>query len=356
MNLTKLKSGDVVANYPKMCELLEEPEKGGSPKERQIEDWKRYFNYEKKGHKFLILEIYTAPAPKIDGRSQGNNSVYVQYTSSLLLDVLAILALQTRSRESGFVELTNNKIKLILGLCNTEYTGEDEKLFDEMISNKEITTNDKQYFYNRVNSKHNEIIESAFKNLLKNNKCSEITDSYKIAQNGKFRLSTEYEENFIEEVHKLVLDEFGEKDIYTISSKGKKKPFYKRVNVLLEELYNWKVSYKTNLLFFNTDMLIDDSIYKLTEYEQIEFKAIVNNTIKDFTDNQAVDNKSKNELKIEKHNASYGYFKDTVYDKYDKKRFAPRYPLGNPYKDYILHKYYVENQKLLSDLLIKLDD
>lgn len=229
-----------------------------------------------------------------------------------------------------------------------------------MVTNRDITSFDKQNFYNRTNSKHKEIIESIFKCLLKKNKCRYITSSYHIWQDGELRLSTEYEENLIEEAYKLALVEFEENNISLIHLKNKQKAFYNKVNVLLYERYNWEVSYKTNLLFFNTEMLIDDSIYKLTEYEKIEFKAIVNNTIKDFLDDQAVKNiiknKSKYEREMEAHNASYGFFKDTVYDKYDKNRFAPRYPIGNPYKGFELHKYYVENQKLLSDLLVKLDD
>lgn len=130
MNLAKIKSGDVIANYSKMCKQLEEPEKRGSPRERQIEDWKRYLNYEKQGHKFLIVEIYTAPAPKVDGRSQGNHSVYAQPASCLLLDEIANLAPEASNEGKDFVELTNKEIKLLVGLCNQEYLDEDKKMFN----------------------------------------------------------------------------------------------------------------------------------------------------------------------------------------------------------------------------------
>jgi hypothetical protein len=106
-------------------------------------------------------------------------------------------------------------------------------------------------------------------------------------------------------------------------------------------------------------MLIDDSIYKLTEDERIEFKAIVNNTIKDFLDVQAnkyfIKNQSKNKIGMEEHIAKHS--PPSINKKMDstpnKTGFYFKYPI---YEGFVLHKYYEENQKILSDLLIKLDD
>lgn len=360
MNLTNLKSGDVIANYSKMCDLLEEPERAGSPRNRQLEDWKRYFNYTKQGHKFVIVEIYTAPAPKIDGRSKGNNSVYIQPASYLLFNEIANLASQESNEGRDFVELTNQNIKLLVGLCNERYGVEDEKLFNKMVANREITLFDKQDFYRRANSKHREIIESIFKNLKNNNKCTEIVGSYKVLQDEELRLSTKYEENLIGEVSALVLSEFDVPNISSIYLKNKQKAFYKRVNDLLQERHKLEVSYKTNLLFFNSEIILDETIYNLSEDEKMELKSTVNKAIKDFLDDQAVKNiiknKSKNQIEMIRHNASYGFFNDKVYKKHDKKRFAPCYSLGNPYKGYRLHEYYLDSQRVLSDLLIKLID
>ena len=127
--------------------------------------------------------------------------------------------------------------------------------------------------------------------------------------------------------------------------------------MLLLERYGWKVYYKTNLLFFNEEMVVDNSTYELTEEKEAEFKTIVNSKIKEFLDNQAVTRQVKQELKYnhesEEHNAKYSISKNKVYDKYDKQRFAP---ISNPCKCFKYRPNYVENQKLLSDLLINLDN
>ena len=88
MNLENIKIGDVFANYPAICSALSEPEKRGSPKNRQIASWERFLKFERQGHKFIILEIFSTPVVKTDGRSKGNKSIYVEYTSSLLLNSL----------------------------------------------------------------------------------------------------------------------------------------------------------------------------------------------------------------------------------------------------------------------------
>ena len=55
-----------------MCKLLDEPQKTGNAKASQLKNWKRYFSFEKSGHKFLIAEVFEKPKTE-KGK---NNSVY----------------------------------------------------------------------------------------------------------------------------------------------------------------------------------------------------------------------------------------------------------------------------------------
>ena len=41
-----------------MCALLGEKPKGGNARKYQMIDWERHFSYEKKGHKFIITEVF----------------------------------------------------------------------------------------------------------------------------------------------------------------------------------------------------------------------------------------------------------------------------------------------------------
>ncbi|PPK68277.1 hypothetical protein B0F88_112109 [Methylobacter tundripaludum] len=350
-----------------MCKLLDEPQRVGSPRDRQIEDWRRFFKYDKQGHKFIILEVYANSTPKEDGRSKGNKSIYIEYTSSLLLNELPVHAFIASANERNFIELTDKEIKLIIGLCNQYYIDENENMFESLYSNKIITEFDKNDFYSRATSKHNEIIESTFKHLTKNNKCLEINKIYKISEKRSNRISSStraasnYEENIINRVNNLVLNEFIDKDktivnMRSIHNRKMQKKFYNRANEILLKEYNWSVDYKTNKIVFNDDIIIDESRYILTEYEQIEYLAIVNKAVHDFLDTQAENKIIKQEEKRDAYYAKYDTNKNKSYDKHDKNRFAPPFPFPPPYEGFILHNFYVENQKYLSDLLIKLQD
>ena len=71
MNIEKIKElyvGQEFANYRRLCEFLEEKEKGGKSKALQIKNWQRYFSFEKSGHKFIIIDVYDIPKNKIDKR------------------------------------------------------------------------------------------------------------------------------------------------------------------------------------------------------------------------------------------------------------------------------------------------
>lgn len=71
--IKELYVGQEFANYRKLCEFLGEKYKSGKSKICQINDFKRYFSYEKIGNKFIIKELYNNPKRKIDNRGGGNN-------------------------------------------------------------------------------------------------------------------------------------------------------------------------------------------------------------------------------------------------------------------------------------------
>ena len=76
MDIDKIKElyvGQEFANYRRLCEFLGEKEKGGKSRYLQINNWQRYFNFEKQGHTITIIEIYDEPknkSEKIRGRKK----------------------------------------------------------------------------------------------------------------------------------------------------------------------------------------------------------------------------------------------------------------------------------------------
>ncbi len=145
LNLENIKVGDVFANYPAICGALCEPEKRGSPKDRQIANWERFLKFERQGHKFKILEIFISPIIKIDGRRKGNKSIYIKYTSSLLLNYLIDSRFIEFYDSDYVIEISDNDIKIITGLCNEKYFNHNKEV-SQLISSNWITDFDLNLF------------------------------------------------------------------------------------------------------------------------------------------------------------------------------------------------------------------
>jgi hypothetical protein len=73
LNLDNLFIGEEIKNYKVLCKMLMVSEKAGKSRECQLKDFKRYFNWEKSGQKFIITDIYDKPLAKEDKRKLGNN-------------------------------------------------------------------------------------------------------------------------------------------------------------------------------------------------------------------------------------------------------------------------------------------
>jgi hypothetical protein len=118
MNLNSITEGLVIKNYKELCNLLNESIKTGKAKQLQLEDWERYFNYERKGNSFIIREIYTEPKPKLKDRTNGNNSIYNKYIQKLVLDLL------TQQYKNGQQKIFLSTCQMFrnLNMINDNYT------------------------------------------------------------------------------------------------------------------------------------------------------------------------------------------------------------------------------------------
>lgn len=112
MNLNNITEGLVVKNYKELCTLLDEPIKTGKSKQLQLDDWKRYFNYERKGNSFTIIEIYNQPKQVI---SKKNGLEYINIIAILISDLLA------KDKNNGKVFLSKNRLFKELKMINNNY-------------------------------------------------------------------------------------------------------------------------------------------------------------------------------------------------------------------------------------------
>jgi hypothetical protein len=61
MNIKNLKVGMEIKNYKKLCELLGVEPKTSNSKKKQLKEFKKYFEWDKKGQQVIIKKVYSKP-------------------------------------------------------------------------------------------------------------------------------------------------------------------------------------------------------------------------------------------------------------------------------------------------------
>lgn len=152
-------------NYKELCEYLKEPPKdGGRNKKLQLEEWKRHFDWETEGHKYIIKRVYDKPIKKETDTLEEKILKYnlcvelLSYYCPKILD-----ANNDKEKKQAYKEFQENlqttsidiyentihNLAVKIGLVNEfykEYLGDHSKL-SEMLNINEITIDD---FYDKV--------------------------------------------------------------------------------------------------------------------------------------------------------------------------------------------------------------
>ena len=127
INTNALKTNQTFKNYKELCEYLDEPIKTGKSKQLQLKDWERYFSYKKEGQKFIITEIFDTPKEKIDKRTNGNRSKYVQPFMDYVMSTFNEKCIDEYYTISNW---STTLLRLLdKDICNSVYM-EDQEIFD----------------------------------------------------------------------------------------------------------------------------------------------------------------------------------------------------------------------------------
>lgn len=258
INTSNLKVGQVVKNYKELCALLEEEVKTGKSKQLQLDNLKRFFEWEKAGQKFIITDIYDTPLLKVDGRSSGNNSKYVKCIELLLLRYLL-------DKKDYTATLTKRNWWQILGMINNKYNQieRDKEKREELQKNNPILTSyEIKHFYQRSNKKLQQILFSAL-NSLSSRKLIEYeieTVIVKEDDKGKMRyeIATKYEKKAILKEERYILRYvMGYEKIIQVFCRFEQDKYYAKVNERLYELYKWQHYFKRIRIVYNQEYISD---------------------------------------------------------------------------------------------------
>jgi hypothetical protein len=253
INTERLTIGQTIKNYKELCAILGQEVKGGKAKKLQIEEFKRYFDFEKSGQKFIITDIYDAPLTKEDKRKLGNNSIYVKYIELILLHYL--------SKQNGYTRtLTKQNWWKLLGMVNQKYN----KISRQRLCQLDYTVTKFQidHFYQRCNKKLEQILFSALNNL-KNRKLilwemQTVIVSYDDNGVMRFQLADDDKKKKILQVERYVLKQvMGFEKIIQVFCRFKQNEYYQLVNENLQELYGWHHYFKQIKLIYTPEDVLE---------------------------------------------------------------------------------------------------
>lgn len=346
ISCTNLSVGMEVKNYKQMCELLNETQKEGNSKKSQIKNWQCYFDYEKKGQKFIITEIFDEPHSSLDAR-KAKQGIYVGYIELLLMDFLI-------KQKNHCISITKRELYRILGMTSNNY-------FDKRWDVRGITENmgkskgtgyqypvsdkDVQVFYSRADSKLNDIINSALKSM-ENRFLIKYRLEYVICYNDdtgarQFKIANDSEVEMILHAQRMAIEKLGYYNFSQIIKENKVKKYFNIVDYYLQDNYGWNYSYSQIKIIY-----LHDSIKKQFSATVNEIRQLSNKDKKKKLNEEvikALDTQAQNQYDKSLILNDDAWSESNLVNK--KNMYSEKYDIN-----------YVEIQKQLSDYLIKLED
>jgi len=338
IDTSKLVIGMIIKNYKELCTILNEEAKTGKAKQLQLKNWKRYFDWEKDGQKFIIVDIYDTPLPKEDLRRKGNNSIYKNYIELILLQYL--------SKQEGYRKTFTKRNWLeLLGMINSKYGKEPKmklKQLDYCINDQEITL-----FYIRSNKKLERVLHDALSNLQREKLIivEYETVIVSVDERGKEHrfIANDYQKKKILQTERYILKNVMQyKNMFYVYIKNKSNEYYNKVNEKLYELYGWKYYYKQIKIIYDQPNIAD----AIPSKEVMLQKEILNSKIVEFLNENAKNVYEKKEKEYE--DALDEYLNDWIGD---KEYLRNRIKVPNTWK---YPKAYIEAQRILTDELIRI--
>ena len=332
---SKLKKGMIVKNYKILCGILEQPIKSGKSRKLQLANFRRYFDWEKSGQKFIITHIYDIPLTKEDKRKLGNNSIYVKYIEVILLEYL--------SKKRGY---TGTLIKRDwwkeLGMINDKYK---QKSALEGLGYSEKSW-DVKHFYQRCDDKLEQVFCSALKNLERRKLITYEIQTIIVQHDEKGRkvfleATGRQKKQLWEEEQSVLKEQYEGERKKQVFLKNKKEEFYKKVSEKIKERYGWE-RYFIQIKISYTSEGIGEVYPELESKSQQERKELLNDKIC-----EAVNKNARN--KFHKWKSSR--------DKWEKEsqlKFLKRDDSLRTEKPFCPPDTYLETQSFLKDELIKI--
>lgn len=250
-----LKGGNVFSNYKELCNFLDIPILTGNSKIAQEKELKRYVDFEKEGHKYIIKEVYDIPMPILSTKGSGYYETLEFIICRLLLNHISRegstvyrTTINSLAENTGFVnnlyfEYLKHKNKLSAQLSvpvevveklykdsQRNYRGTIYRTLKKLEMDKVIKFQE-VYYVQEIIEKDKIVLETDL------DRFGDVqTHLYRpIEIEGDFRKATEFEIQTITDTEFKMLSRFNAENVYELYKNGNQVEYY---NTVQRELIN----------------------------------------------------------------------------------------------------------------------
>lgn len=254
--LKTLTVGQEIKNYKVLCELLGETVTVGRTRQYQLKEWKRFFDWEKQGQKFIITDIYPEPLPK----EMKEGTVYAKLIETLLVAHLS-------KQENYTYTATESQIFETLCMVNSNYKKiRDPNLYTALTSTKSsspVLPINYIDFNQRSHKRLKEILHSALNSMV-SRRLLEYTKETVIVIIHPDLDGTPIYENIVANsdeikeilrIERQVMNEMGVDNIFQLYAQNKMQTYNQKVDSKLKEEFNWDHVYRRLKLVYNQSSL-----------------------------------------------------------------------------------------------------
>lgn len=278
MKVDNLIKGMILKNYKELCSVLGiEPKKTGSNSYKsQLKEFETRFEFHKEGHKIIIDKIYKEGKSKVDKRTDGNNSKYIDDMEYLILSLLSKFKIK-KDEKIGF---SKNFLYSHCGLINDNYRvvkGNALK-FSEM-TDMPIQTINECFDYT-----NNRMLKALQRTLNKMQRQSLITwgNGYNMVmmnEDGQqyLKVASIEDEKIIMAVERELMNKMGASNKRLIFISGLWENFKSKANSKIKEYYPDLCYYYDNICFNYNNKDINSALKKYENTKKNEAKLTINN-------------------------------------------------------------------------------
>lgn len=212
-----------LSNYPALCKALDIKPKTSNSKKAQIKEIERYIKLNRKGHRFIVKEVYDTPKPAMGGSGNIYNGLIQLLITDMIVEAKGETILISRSKLLRELKMVNH---------NYAYCNGNRSKFAKYIDMNIGFIHD---FMNTTNSNYRSIIRTALDDLVDRSVITYKWVHSVCTKKNVYRKATKQEEELIIDSQKQLLIEMEYKKISEVMFTSDWPEFKKTLNFMLQK-------------------------------------------------------------------------------------------------------------------------